>query len=122
MPCVKLCTSSRATMWDNAFYKGQDLVWVEGTLENNEIIKEVRQGMKRPMIRTEHDDRNALESMDCEDTNEVKHRWWIPPPDRMACFDHFVKECYSNGSDPLEVLLQVPHHLAGWGRMKAYDY
>jgi hypothetical protein len=100
----------------DAFYEGQDLVWVEDTLDNNEIIKEIQQGMKRPMHRTKCDDRNTLESLHQEDTNKVKHRWWIPPPDKTACLVHFVKECYSNGSDPLEVLAPSASSLGRSGK------
>jgi hypothetical protein len=34
----------------------------------------------------------------------VKHEWWIPKPDRTECLIHFVNECISNGSNPLEIM------------------
>jgi hypothetical protein len=49
-----------------------------------------------------------------DDSSEVKHQWWIPEPNKNACLAHFVKECISNGSNPMEVV-----HASAVGRFKS---
>ena len=67
------------------------------------MITEIRRG-RRIIYRTEESDCHDYEALDHVDYTMIKHRWWLPKPDRTDCLVHFVKECISSGSDQMEVL------------------
>jgi hypothetical protein len=103
-----LCESIRASKGkspgNDAHHKDQDLVWISTDSRNNDnILTEVRVGLP-VMHRSESHDRILLQLLPKEDSNEVKHRWWLPNPNRTECLAHFVKECLANSSNVMEVL------------------
>jgi hypothetical protein len=102
-----LCETDRPAKGDSsgndAFHKDQDFVWISEYRADESIITEVHRGNK-PVYRTEDHDRRAFEELPRHDSNPVRHQWWIPRPDRTSCLVHFVNECISNGSDPLEIM------------------
>jgi hypothetical protein len=104
-----LCEAVRAAKGNppgrDAYHKDQDFVWMstDSSADDN-IITEMRAGNKKSMERSEYDDRKLLLELCRGDLNEVKHRWWIPKPDRKECLVHFINECISSGSNPMEVL------------------
>jgi hypothetical protein len=105
-----LCESVRAekktpTPGTDVYFKAQDFVWISSDHHgDNGIISELRYGSKRAILRPEDKDRNAFHELHREDSNPVRHQWWIPEPDRMECLSHFVKECLASNCNPLEVL------------------
>jgi hypothetical protein len=99
-----LCESIRGEKAGNdAFHKDQDFLWISEGKGSDGMITEIRRG-RRAIYRTEESDRRDYDSLDHDDSTMIKHRWWLPKPDRTDCLVHFVKECISTGSDPMEVL------------------
>jgi hypothetical protein len=104
-----LCEAVRAAKGNppgtDAYHKDQDFVWkpTDSSVHDN-ILTEMHAGNKKPMKRSEDDDRKLLGELCRADGNEVKHRWWIPKPDRTECLVHFINECNLSGSNPMEVL------------------
>ena len=89
---------------NDGFHRDQDFVWISTDYECEEsIITEVIKG-KATKYRKEEDDLSTIQNLRWEDSSENKHQWWIPEPNRNACLAHFVKECISNGSNPMEVV------------------
>jgi hypothetical protein len=103
-----LCETVRETKGNkaghDAFHKDQDFVWIAQENRNNGIISEFRREDKKPMYRSEDQDRHAFHGLLRVDDNCIKHRWWVPKPDRTECLVHFVKECIHSGNDPMEVM------------------
>jgi hypothetical protein len=104
-----LCKAVRATKGNppgtDAYHKDQDFVWMStDSSANDNTITERRAGSKKAMKRSKDDDHKLLGELCHGDLNEVKHQWWIPKPDRTECLVHFMNECISSGSNPMEVL------------------
>jgi hypothetical protein len=114
-----LCESVRAGKGNDpgqdAYHRDQDFVWISSYEKNGDvgIINDLRPG-KRTIRRNEDQDRKAFHKITSGDSNQVKHQWWIPEPNRMDCLAHFVRECLANNSDPLEVM-----HPSSKGREKS---
>ena len=92
-----LCESVRAAKGQSgkdAYHRDQDFVWMSSTEMNGEvgIINTIRPG-KKTIHRNEDQDRKAFHKIRSGDSNQVKHQWWIPEPNRTDCLVHFVKEC-----------------------------
>jgi hypothetical protein len=103
-----LCEAMRALKesrpGNDGFHRDQDFVWISMECECEEsIINEVTKG-KTIKYRKEEDDLSAIHNLRRDDSIKRKHEWWIPEPNRNACLAHFVKECISNGSNPMEVV------------------
>jgi hypothetical protein len=88
----------------DAFHRQQDFVWIAQDDRKSGKISEMRHGNKMPKYRLEEDDRDAFHKLSRVDRNDAKHHWWEPIPERQTCLEHFVKECISANSDPLEVM------------------
>ena len=89
---------------NDGFHRDQDFVWISTDYECEEsIITEVIKG-KATKYRNKEDDLTAIQNLTGDNLSQVKHQWWIPEPNRNACLAHFVQECISNGSNPMEVV------------------
>ena len=100
-----LCESVRDSVGNDAYHRTQDFVWIsDARTKNNKTLMEIRSGNEEVLHRTERDDLDAFLSMKLTDEHKVKHKWWIPPPNRSACLIHFVKECMALNDNPMEVL------------------
>ena len=104
-----LCEAMRALKesrpGNDGFHRDQDFVWISMECECEEsIINEVMKGKTIKYRKEEDDDLSAICNLRRDDSNKRKHEWWIPEPNRNACLAHFVKECISNGSNPMEVV------------------
>ena len=89
----------------DAYHRDQDFVWISSREINGDvgIINNLRPGRKT-LRQNEDQDKKAFHKIPSGDSNQVKHQWWIPEPNRTDCLVHFVKECLANNSDPLEVM------------------
>jgi hypothetical protein len=113
-----LCEAMRAFKenrpGNDGYHRDQDFVWISTDYECEEsIIMEVIKG-RATKYRKEEDDLSSVRTLPRDDSSKVKHRWWIPEPNKNACLKHFVKECLSNGSNPMEVV-----HPSAVGRSKS---
>jgi hypothetical protein len=111
---ARACASARVakarvkkdTSGKDGYQREQDFFWIPSTKNNGEdmcVINYLRHG-KKIVSRSEERDRQSIEETPCGDYNQVKHKWWIPPPNRHDCLAHFVNECLQSNSDPFEMM------------------
>jgi hypothetical protein len=111
---ARACASARAakaivkkdTSGKDGYQREQDFFWIPSTKNNGEdmcVINYLHHG-KKIVSRSEERDRQSIEETPCGDYNQVKHKWWIPPPNRHDCLAHFVNECLQSNSDPFEMM------------------
>jgi hypothetical protein len=101
--CETVCAAKGDSSGNDAFHKDQDFVWISEYRAVKSIITKVHSG-ENPVYGTEDDNHSVFQNLPRHDSNQVKHQWWIPKPDRTDCLIHFVNECVSSGSDPLEIM------------------
>jgi hypothetical protein len=91
---------------NDGFCNNQDFLWISQKNGHDATITELRRIDNRTVrvYRTMEDDQITFEEIPKEDSNEIKHRWWIPEPNRHDCLLHFVRECECQGGNPMEVI------------------